>query len=219
MRPGVSRTRAFTLVEMMIAVALVGLLMVGLNFFVFSMTELWGRGGDKRLFEQHVRAVTRYLQSELRSAAMPPYGLGEEAAFSIAEVRPSGGASEYLFTFELPEGSRLIRWPDRPLPEVVCHLMVRQDKGLYLLWQSRLETRFGEDSPREVLVSPYATAISYDYFDSESSTWTTEKTPRRDLKTNTYPAPSRLRLYFVGHGYTKEVLLSLTQVTEGLPNF
>ena len=64
--------RGFTLVEMMLALALVGLVMVGLNTFIFSMTELWGRNLEPRRFDQQVRAVTRYLERELRAGALPP---------------------------------------------------------------------------------------------------------------------------------------------------
>ena len=62
--------RAFTLLEVLLALALVALLLVAMNTFVFSMGELWGRGTDVRLFDLHVRAVSRYLEHELRAAAL-----------------------------------------------------------------------------------------------------------------------------------------------------
>ena len=65
-------TRAFTLLELLLALALVGLLLVAMNTLVFSMGELWGRGSEPRLFDQHVRAVTRFLENELRASALPP---------------------------------------------------------------------------------------------------------------------------------------------------
>ena len=62
----------FTLIEVMVSVALIGILLVGLDFFVFSMGELWGKSGDRRLLDQHVEAVTRYLKREFRIAGLPP---------------------------------------------------------------------------------------------------------------------------------------------------
>ena len=59
------RRRGFTLIEVVLAMALVALILVGLNLFVFSMGELWGKNTDVRLFDQHVRAVTRFLQREM----------------------------------------------------------------------------------------------------------------------------------------------------------
>ena len=64
--------RAFTLLELLLALALVGLLLVAMNTMIFSMGELWGRGTEPRLLDQHVRAVTRFLENELRASALPP---------------------------------------------------------------------------------------------------------------------------------------------------
>ena len=69
---GSRRARGFTLLEILLSLALVSLMLVALNTFVFSMGELWGRNADVRLFDQHVRAVTRFLQHELRAAVLPP---------------------------------------------------------------------------------------------------------------------------------------------------
>ena len=68
------RQSAFTLLEMLLALALVALLLVAMNTFIFSMAELWGQRTDLRLFDQHVRAVTRFLNNELRASALPPAG-------------------------------------------------------------------------------------------------------------------------------------------------
>src|SRR5687768_9473221 len=118
--PTRQQRRAFTLLEILLALSLVGLVLVSMNTFVFSMGELWGRNSDLRLFDQHARAVTRFLERELRTAAFPPAGRAGAEAISVQEVRAQSGVSENLLTFELPEGSRLLTWPDRRLPEVVC---------------------------------------------------------------------------------------------------
>jgi len=106
----------------MISLALVALLMVALNTFVFRWANWWGQNTDKRLFEQHVRAVTRFLEHEMMAAALPPAGRPGQVAIAPQEVHPTGANSDNLLTFELPEGSRLIAWPKQPLPEVVCSL-------------------------------------------------------------------------------------------------
>ena len=70
--PRLQQDQAFTLLEILLALALTALVLVSLNVFVFSMGELWGRNSDVRLFDRHVRAVTRFLDHELRTAALPP---------------------------------------------------------------------------------------------------------------------------------------------------
>ena len=160
------RRAGFTLLEILLSLALVALMLVALNTFVFSMGELWGKNTDIRLFEQHVRAVTRALDRELRAATLPPAARANASPVAPQEIRPSGGTTDTLLTFELPAGTRLISWPGPALPEVVCSLQARQNEGLILLWHSRLEPRFEADPPRETILTPFVTAIAYDYYDT-----------------------------------------------------
>ena len=209
---------AFTLLEILLALSLVGLVLVGLNTFVFSMGELWWKNADLRLFDQHVRAVTRFLERELRTAAFPPAATAGASPIVPREIRPQSGATENLLTFELPQGSRLLRWPDRPLPEVVCALMVREGDGLELLWHSRLETRFNDDPPREALISPLVTGLAYEYYDPNFKNWKKEPQLRRDSN-NQLEAPQRLRLTFTYGKLSRESVITLPQTPQALPDF
>lgn len=212
-----TKRRAFTLIEVLIAITLAGLVFVGLNFFIFSMGEIWGRGSDKRLFDQHVRAVTRFLEHEFRSAALPPAGKTTATTFTPQEIKPSGSMTETLLTYEVLESNRLFTWPDRPLPEIVCSLQVRNGKGLYLLWHSRLESRFDEDSPRDVLVSPFVSALSYDYYDTDLKRWTRETTFKKD-SSGAWQSPQRMLVQFKYKGMVREMLITLPYTTQGLPH-
>lgn len=211
-------TRGFTLVEMLLALALASLVLIAMNSFVFSMGELWGRNSDVRLFDRHVRAVTRFLEHELRSATLPPAAQPNSAPIGLQEVRPQFGASEKMLTFELPGGCRLFTWPDRPLPEVVCSLQVRQREGLILLWHSRLEKNFDTDPPRETVVSPLITGMTYDYFDEQMNRWTTETALKLDAQGNPM-VPNRLRLKFTYNQLTRETVVRLLTPGQGLPSF
>lgn len=213
------RARGFTLLEVLLALALTSLVMVALNVFIFSMGELWGRNSEARLFDRHVRAVTRYLESELRNAALPPAMSIGGTPIAPQEIRPLNGVTDNLLTFELPAGSRLLTWPDRPLPEVVCSLQVRDREGLYLLWHSRLETHFDDDPPRELLLTPLVTAISYDYYDTDFRGWKTETTFRKDSNTSQLLTPQRLRLKFTYGKLTRDVVIVLVTPQPGMPNF
>jgi hypothetical protein len=57
------RAGGFTLLETLLAVALSAALLIAVNFFVLSMGELWGRTSEPRLFDRHVRGVTRFLEA------------------------------------------------------------------------------------------------------------------------------------------------------------
>ncbi len=211
------RRRGFTLIEIVLAMALVGLVLVGMNTFIFSMSELWGRNTDVRLFDQHVRAVTRFLQKEMVQATLPPSATVSATPVGIQPITPSGGTQENLITYMQLSGSRILNWPAAPLPEVFCSLQVRRDKGLFMLWHSDLENHFNEDPPRETLVSPFVTALSYDYYDSDFSKWTTETALRTDSSGNPV-APQRLRLTFTYQKLTRETTVTVPATTQGLPN-
>ncbi|MEI6051176.1 MAG: prepilin-type N-terminal cleavage/methylation domain-containing protein, partial [Opitutaceae bacterium] len=96
----VRRRAGFTLLEILLSLALVALMLVALNTFVFSMGELWGKNTDIRLFEQHVRAVTRALDRELRAATLPPAARANASPVAPQEIRPGGGVTDTLLTFE-----------------------------------------------------------------------------------------------------------------------
>ena len=213
---GTNQRSAFTLVEILLALALVGLLMVSMNTFVFSMGELWGRRTDVRLFDQHVRAVARFLEHELRAAVLPPAARANSNPLAVQEIRPQSGLTEKLLTFELPAGSRLFSWPEQPLPEVVCSFQARPNEGLVLLWHSRLEKNFDTEAPRETVVTPLVTGIAYDYYDAELNRWTTESAIKLDPQGQPM-TPSRLRLKFAYNKLTRESIISLPSAAEGLP--
>ncbi len=208
----------FTLIEIIVSIALVGLLLVAMNTFVFSMGELWGQRTDVRLFEQHVRAVTRFLEHELRAAALPPAARANSTPIALQEIRPQNGLTEKMLTFELPGGSRLFTWPERPLPEVVCSFQARSGEGLVLLWHSRLEKNFDTEAPRETVVTPLVSGLSYDYYDADTNRWTTETTLKNDSQGQPL-TPQRLRLKFAYAKLTREAVVTLPASGEALPLF
>lgn len=208
----------FTLLEVLLALALVALLLVSLNTFVFSMGEIWGKRTDVRLFDQHVRAVTRFLEHELRAAALPPAARPNSTPIALQEIKPQNGMMEKMLTFELPAGSRLFSWPERPLPEVVCSFQARQGEGLVMLWHSRLEKNFDTDPPRESVITPLVTSLSYDYYEQEANRWTTEPMLKTDQQGQPM-TPHRLRLKFAYAKMTRESVVTLPVPGEGLPLF
>lgn len=214
-----ARRGGFTLLETLLAVALVGLMMVGLTTFIFSMGELWGRGTDARLFEAHARNVTNFLQDELRAAVLPPAAKVGDTPITPQEVKVNNANPETLLTFLLPEGSRLLSWPGPPLPEVVCSLQAREGEGLILLWHSRLETKFNEDAPRETVISPLVGGLEYDYYDATLNTWSTELALKKSTDGNTYLTPQRLRLKFKYDTYTYDGVVALPTSMQGLPRY
>ena len=215
---GARSARGFTLIELLLALALLTMLVTALLTFVFSMGEIWGRGGDKRLFEQHVNAVTRHVESLLRHAAWPRGGRGINEPFTVSEVRTTAGPKADLLGFELLDGDRLMEWPENPLPEVSCHLAQENNRGLVLYWQSLLEEDVAQKPPRSVLVSPLVTKLAYAYYDAAGHSWRTEPQPRKN-NAGEWLLPDRLVLSFKHGQFEASRELSLPVGGGGLPVF
>ena len=216
------RTQAqcgFSLVEILLAVALLGALLLALNIFIFSMGEIWGRRSEQRLFDQHVRAVTRHVEEMLRAATLArQVRPGAGRAVIPQELRLETGATEVVLAFELPEGDRVLPWPERPLPEVECALAAPAGRGLVLYWRSRLETRFAETPPRATVLTPFVAELRYEYYSPDYKIWQTETAPRRDRE-GQWLAPQGIRLRF-GHGsMAAETRIMLPAPTGALPVF
>ena len=214
-----AKPSGFTLIEVLLALALLAALLVAMSQFVFSITEVWTKNRDEFVFVQHTRAVARHLDELLQVATNSARASGTTAgAPAITEMHlPDGGGTAELLTFDLPVGDRLFIWPAQPLPEVRCALGWRKDEGLMLYWKSRLEKDFTTADPRAALVSPFVTGLAYDYYDDSTQSWSTEK----ELQKNTdgsYPAPRRLRIHFSRKGREYEEVIPLPATTqEGLP--
>lgn len=210
------RRAGFTLLEMLVAVALLAILFVALNTFVFSMGAIWGQGAEQRLFDQHVRAVTRHVEKLFRSAALS--SLGDPAhALGVGEIRSPAGA-QTLLSFELPAGDRLLKWPEHPLPDVVCAVGVAPGEGLVLYWHSRLEKNFATEAPRTRVISPFATALGYDYYQPEFKTWRREPGLVKD-QNGKWRLPDRITLQFVHGKLSAQTTITLSAPVGGLPAF
>ncbi len=217
-QPNFSRTRrGFTLVELLLAIAIMAMLLVALFTFVFSMGEIWGHGSEKRLFEQHVNAVTRHLESMFRRATLP-LGAGAAAeSFTIREVR-TGSGNGNLLGFDLADGDRLLVWNGPPLPEVQCSLGVDSNRGLMLYWQSKLELHHATEPPRAVLVSPFVTRLEYFYRDEDTGSWRSDTSPQKSPDGH-WRVPDTIKLTFAHAGATADRTLTLPARNGALPLF
>ena len=191
--------------ETLVSLALLGILLVTLNTFLFSMSELWGGGRDQRLFDQHVRAATRILKETLNQTTIGPGALG----CTIKDVTDSDGVVAPRLTFLLIDAGRLADWPETPLPDVDFSLTVNPDRGLILQWQSRLEIERDLNDIHETVLSPFVTSIAYDYFDADLKKWKCEDIPLRDSSGSSYLQPARLRIRYARGELKTETIIDI----------
>ncbi len=214
-----ARRSAFTLLEVLLAVALGSMIVVSMTAFLFSMAELWGVGSNERLFEKHARGVSRFIESSFRKASQR-YDATGDANESLFWFNWEGDDTrrESFLSFELKESPGALIWPESPLPHVVCSLEFDEDEGLFLLWRSRLEDAFDEEPPRRTLISPFVKEVEYHYinYEEENPEWEIETTPLQEAD-DSYVMPERivLKFRFKGEEITRQLILP--KIMEGTP--
>jgi len=211
------RRRGFTLIELLLAISIMAMLLVALFTFVFSMGEIWGHGSERRLFEQHVNAVTRHLEAMFRRATLPLGASATSEPFTIREVK-TGVADNNLLGFDLADGDRLLVWDGPPLPDVECSIGLEGDRGLMLYWQSKLEIDRATEPPRAVLISPFVTRIDYFYRDADTGNWRTGTNPQKSPEGH-WQVPGSIKLTFAHAGVTAERTLTLPARNGAMPLF
>lgn len=209
----------FTLLEVLLSVALGAFIMTAITAFLFSMAELWGHGANERLFQKHARGVARFLENGFQKANSQ-YDSVEGGSAPVFWMNWEGDDTEKIsyLSFELEEAPGALIWPDDPLPHVVCSLQLDPTEGLFLLWRSRLEETFDEDPPRRTMVSPFVKAISYHYIDyeEENPEWEILDTPDQEAD-GTYVMPARIEIVFRFKDEEVKRQLVLPTIMEGTP--
>lgn len=209
----------FTLLEVLLAVALGAMILTSMTAFLFSMAELWGVGSNERLFEKHARGVSRFLESGFQNASQryDEAAGGNESLF-WHNWEGDDTRRESFLSFELKKSPGALIWPEDPLPHVVCSLEFDEDEGLFLLWRSRLEEAFDEDPPRRTLISPFLKEIEYHYinYEEENPEWEIEDEPMQEAD-DSYLMPERIVLTFRFKQEEVTRQLILPKIMEGTP--
>ncbi len=181
--------RGFTLIEVLLSLAIIAAILVALNSLLFGIVGSWGDGRDRRLFDQHRRALARQLNESFREATERAGG----TALRISEIAWSGRGDAARATWSLPSGGRLTPWAAEPLPDVDLVLEVDKNRGLVLGWRSRAETDSERDQWHEALLSPFAERVEYGYRDATSGQWQRVERPLREG--DNWLTPDSLRIY------------------------
>lgn len=209
----------FTLLEVLLAVALGAFILTAITSFIFGMAELWGAGSNERLFEKHARGVSRFIESSFQKASLR-FVEGEDASASLFWMEWEGddSRSDQYLSFELDQSPGALIWPESPLPHIVCSLEFEEGEGLFLLWRSRLEDVFDEEPPRRTLISPFVTMVRYHYIDyaDDNPEWEILEEPEQETD-DTYVMPERIELVFqFGRDeITRQIILP--KLMEGTP--
>ncbi len=175
-----SKRSGFTLIEVVIAIALGGLILIASSSLLISITQLWVKSEKLDSFQGHVHGVNTFLKKHFK-----------ESYFKINEKLPSlGWAKPPRITLGVNETllSFYVRIPNPLFPinspfPIVCYLRIDKDKGLSIIWHSFEKPEMGkEQEVFETEISPWAKRFKLHYYDPEKNAWEVLDKPRESKK-------------------------------------
>ena len=205
----------FTLLEVLLALAVGAILFSTASTYVVSLANLWLNSGDDDFFVQHVDGVGLFLNSSLSQAESP----GDESAPDPVIWDRPPGYSEFddpLLTFRLKESPTILVWEGDPLPGITCHLHFEPNAGLSLFWYSRLLEIEDENDVRRTDLSPLVKAVTYCYYDPESDSWDLHINPEED-RNGEFILPDFIKLRFEYEDEVREVLVYVPRGAQNMP--
>ncbi len=203
----------FSLVEVLLALAIGGLLLMAASSLLVTISQAWAnRPATRDAFDAHVNGVAHFMAAMLEEATVNEQtGAGKRA---IGLDRPVGfsESDDPLIRFYLREAPPLFFWPHGPATRVHVYLQVDDRDGLCLLWYSDLQElekndkgqRVPEDDDEMFLtsVSPFCEEIYYCYYGEEDAKpddlkdWEIESDLEENLQSGDFRLPAFVKLVF-----------------------
>lgn len=216
------RRSGFSLIEMVLVIALLALLLPLLLGFVFNLSQIWLKGAKGNFFAQHVDGVSLFLATALeRSEAIVGDGADGEATLPVEWARPPGfrDSDDPLLMFRQRETPALFVREGESLPNIFVYLYHDDREGLSLVWYSSHEEEVeDEDDLYRTPISKYVSKIEYAYYDSENDEWDIEDEPVEG-DNDAFLLPQYLKLTFTYEDEETVRNLHLPQRSTDVPLF
>jgi prepilin-type N-terminal cleavage/methylation domain-containing protein len=211
-----SRNSGFSLLEVLLSLAVGGMLLTGATAYTISISNIWINEDDGQFFQQHVDGVEFFLNNALaHSEAI------EKEEGAIAWSRPPG-FSEFddpLLAFQLKEAPAILSYGEAPLPAVTCYLYLKEREGLALLWYPKLKRIEGVEDIYNTALSTFVKSAEYCYYDKESDQWKVSAFPEEDAR-GLLILPDLIKLRFEHEGEDpREVPVYLSLKGHDVPLF
>jgi prepilin-type N-terminal cleavage/methylation domain-containing protein len=228
--------RAFTLLEILIAIALTAILLTGISMVSFNVLEAWASQAEDPLFDRHVDGLQHALEECLTETNDSASGTnigsattgtrpGSTAGNSGASTRRSGSTSTLRTpkaVFSAPPASvgvanapylRITGSPqflpsdNQPLGYVHGWLRVEGEEGLVLYWQTDGERTENRDDTHRLILSPWVTEARFSAYSDNNDTWT-EVNPE-EPETIESGSSIFMQLTLLHRGQTREISIVL----------
>lgn len=187
--------KGFTLIEVILALALGGLILLAASSLLMSLTQLWMKEKGLDNFEDHVYGVTEFLKEHLREAQYSPdKGLPK----TQWGKPPVGSGDEQYLMFYIRTPHPL--FDTEELNPIIAYLVWTKDEGLSLIWYSyKPDVPLDKVEAYRRILSPYVKGIKLHYYDKERGRWEAVTKPKEN-KERKLELPDFLELDFEKEG-------------------
>lgn len=169
MRTGEAYRKGFTLIEVVVAIALGALILLATSSLLMSIMQLWIKQDKLYNFQGHVHGVKTFLKKHFKEAN---YKVNDKlpAVQWSKPPRVTLSINETLLSFYV-RGPHPLFPIDNSLP-VICYLKIDKDKGLSIIYHSFEKPNSGkEQAVYEVEISPWAKRLKLHYYNDSKGTW------------------------------------------------
>lgn len=210
MRRARTQARGFSLIEVLLAVAVSAMLLAGVSMWLLSLANIWLNQGSDDHFQQHVEGMSVFLNNTIAMSE----GFEEQGGETGQPVQwqKPPGASEFddpLLSFTLKEAPPLLVASGDALPGLTCYLSHDKDEGLFILWHSRLQDTEEDEEVFRTPVSKYVKRVEYCYYDREDDSWEILEEPKEEDEVFLVPNFLKLACRYADDGEELEKAIAI----------
>ena len=161
---GFVRRRAFTLIEMLVAIALFGMLFSAVVVVLVQVQTAWVTQSEDPEVDRHVEGLERFVRA----------AFVESGATGVTVPSDDQRSAENAFlSLTVPSDLPWIDLLAQDGGAIEARLATEKDgPGLRLYWNTARERTVRNLPPHSILLSPWVTAARIYVYDTDSSTWT-----------------------------------------------
>ena len=229
--------RGFTLIELVLAIALGAMLLAAASGFMFMIGSAWERVEKGPLLDEHAIGVSNFLQyaidnnlpeetnldpagsdvddEQVEQAQDSPVVSSLKVAARPGDISLEPNNLRWRMSGEFP----LFHAEDISLSELDAYLVFEDGEGLLLEWQTKDMKTEDEDDVRRTLLSPFVEEMVLHYYNKERDQWD-EMDEFEEGEQGEKLLPGFIELRFVGPNEEKiSRWLLLPETKLGIPGF
>ena len=222
------RKNGFSLVEVLLALAIGGLILTAATSLLVTISQAWAnRPATRDAFDAHVNGVANFLTAMLEEATLTDGLNSQKKAITLDRAPGFSESDDPLVRFYLREAPPLFFWPEPGSVASRVHVFLQVDDrdGLRLLWYSDLQdlekNEKGIREPEDddelfcTVVSPFCTEVFYCYYGDEHDTdddlirWEIVDELEEDIDSGDFRLPAFAKLVFKWDEENLERVVSL----------